>query len=38
MIPMRPDGWEDNALIYGADKDTTLAEAIETERKVQGHD
>lgn len=34
-IPMKPDGWEDDDLVYGADKDTTLAEAIAEEKKIQ---
>jgi hypothetical protein len=34
-VAMRPDGWEDDALVYGADQDTTLAEAIEDERQIQ---
>lgn len=38
MIPNRPKGWDDTSLVYGADEDTTLGEAIEAERKSQGHD
>ncbi len=34
-LAMKPDGWEDDALVYGADNDTTLAEAIEEERAIQ---
>jgi len=34
-VAMRPDGWEDDALVYGADKDTTLGEAIEQEERLR---
>ena len=35
-LPMKPDGWEDDDLVYGAgNRDLTLAEAIEEERKIQ---
>ena len=33
-LPMKPDGWDDDALVYGAGN-LTLAEAIEEERKIQ---
>ena len=33
-LASRPDGWEDDDLVYGADKDITLSEAIASEKKV----
>lgn len=35
-VPMLPEGWTGDALVYGADKDTTLDDAVEAERGLQG--